>query len=178
MIYYCRLPNRISVPYIELEGNEVIANPKVWKPITDNFKPPTCDKCKSNYLRFQAKVKQIAEASKIELPIAYYRYGFCKCWKCKNDIIVFAWPKDGMHDDSAPKTKPIPQTVQYRFSKTVGQKYWVNTCPYCHSIQGDFFLYSEPDGLFFTVNIEDDSPKAFDEDMLKIAAYAVQIELL
>lgn len=170
--------NRLPVPFIELDGYEVIENPTVWKPITDNFKPLTCDKCKSAYLRFQAKVKQVAEISNLELPTAYYRYGFCKCWKCKREIIVFAWPKDGMHDDAAPKAKPIPRTVQYRFSKTVGDKYWVNTCSYCQSIQGDFFLYSEPDGPFFAVNVEEDSPMAFDRDMMKIAEYAVQIGLL
>ncbi|MBL8151643.1 MAG: hypothetical protein JNN15_17085, partial [Blastocatellia bacterium] len=70
------------------------------------------------------------------------------------------------------------RTVQYRFSKTVGDKYWVNTCPYCESIQGDFFLYSEPDGPFFTVDLEEDSSVAFDRDMLKIAEYAVYISLL
>lgn len=170
--------NRLPVPFIELDGYEVIENPAVWKPITDNFKPLTCDQCKSTYSRFQAKVRQIAKASGLELPNTYYRYGFCKCWKCKREIVVFAWPKDGMHDNSAPKIKPPPGTVQYRYSKTAGDKYWVNTCPYCQSIQGDFFLYSEPDGSFFTVNCEEDSPTAFDRDMLKIAAYAVQIELL
>jgi hypothetical protein len=170
--------NRLPVPFIELDGYEVIENPAVWKPIIDNFKPLTCDKCKATYLKFQAKVKQVAKASNVELPAAYYRYGFCKCWKCKREIIVFAWPKDGMHDDSAPKVKPCPRTVQYRFSKTVGDKYWVNTCPYCQSIQGDFFLYGEPDGPFFAVNLEEDSPMAFDRDMLRIAEYVVQIGLL
>ncbi len=169
--------NRLPIPFIELDGYKVIENPTVWKPMTDNFKQLICDKCKSAYLRFQAKVKQVAEASNLELPTAFYRYGFCRCWKCKREIIVFAWPKDGMHDDSALKAKPIPRTVQYRFSKTVGNKYWVNTCPYCQSIQGDFFLYGEPDSPFIAVNIEEDSPMAFERDMMKIAEYYVQIGL-
>lgn len=170
--------NRLPVPFIELDGYEVIENPTVWKPKIDRFKPLTCNKCKLDCLRFQAKVKQVAKASNIELPTAYYRYGFCQCWKCKREIIVFAWPKDGMHDDSDPKVKPCPRTVQYRLSKTVDDKYWVNTCPYCQSIQGDFFLYSEPDGPFFAVDLEEDSPMAFDRDMLKIAEYAIQLGLL
>lgn len=170
--------NRLTVPFIELDGYELIENPAVWRPITDNFKPLTCEQCRSNYSRFQVKVRQIAKASGIELPKMYYRYGFCKCWKCKREIVVFAWPKDGMHNNSAPKVNPPPRTVQYRFSKTVGDKYWVNTCPYCQSIQGDFFLYSEPDGPFFALDCEEDSPAAFERDLLKIAMYAVQIQLL
>lgn len=170
--------DRLPVPFIELDGYEVIENPVVWRPIVDNFKPLICKKCKSIYQRFQVKVKRIAKATGIEIPTTYYRYGFYRCWKCKREIIVFAWPKDGMHDDSAPTLKPYPRTVQYRFSETAGHKYWVNTCPYCQSIQGDFFLYTEPDGPFFGVSIEEDSPSAFDRDMLKIAYYASQIGLL
>ena len=164
---------RLSVPFIELNGYEIIKNPFVWKSIADNFKPITCEKCKSAYLRFQTRAKQIANASGIKLMARYYRYGLCTCWKCKREIIVLAWPKDRMFDKSNPKIKTLPKTVQYRFSKTVGHKYWVNTCPYCQSIQGDFFLYCEPDGPFFGVNIEEDSPAAFDRDMMKIAVYAV-----
>jgi len=159
---------RLSVPFVELNGYEVIGNPLIWNPIADTFKPLTCDKCKSIYSRFQVKAKQVAKENGLELPAAFYRHGFCKCWKCKREIIVFAWTKDGMHDDSAPKVKPVPKTVQYRYSKTVGGKYWVNTCPYCKSIQGDFFLYSEPESPFFGVDFEEDSPTAFDRDMMRI----------
>lgn len=169
---------RLSIPFVELNGYEVIESPSVWKPITDNFKPLTCDKCKSIYSKFQAKAKQIAKANKLELPTAYYRYGVCKCWKCKREIIVFAWPRDGMHNESAPKVKPLPKTVQYRYSKTVGDKYWVNTCPYCQSIQGDFFLYCEPDGAFFGVNCTEDSVTAFESDMFRIASHAKRLGYL
>lgn len=167
--------DRFPVPFIELDGYAVIENPLVWSPIIDNFKPLTCDKCKSIYLKFRDKANQVAKVSNIELPSAYYRYGLCNCWKCKREIIVFAWPKNELYDNSAPEVKPCPRTVQYRFSKTAGVKYWVNTCPYCQSIQGDFFLYAEPDGPFFAVELEEDSSIAFDRDMLKIAKHADQI---
>lgn len=169
---------RLPVPFIELDGYEIITNPTTWKPITDYFNPFVCEQCKLTYAKFQAKARQVAKAVGLELPNAYYRYGFCKCWKCKREIIVFAWPKESMHDNSAPKVKPLPKTVQYRFSKTASDKYWVNICPYCQSIQGDWFLYCEPDGPFFAVNCEEDTPVVFDRDMMKIAAHAVQMELL
>lgn len=173
--------NRLSVPFIELDGYEVIESPTIWKPITDNFKPLICGKCKSVYQKFQLKINQISEKSHIKLPTTYYRHGFCICWKCKREIVVFAWPKDGIHDDSAPKVKPPPRTIQYRFSKTAGHKYWVNTCPYCQSIQGDFFLYNEPSGPFFAVNInvfEKNSSITFKRDMMKIAQHVAQMRLI
>ena len=161
----------ISVSFIELEGRQVIENPTVWKPVRDNLESLTCSECKSVYLKFQAKAKKIAQAVGIELPSTYYRYGITKCWNCGREIIVFAWPKN-MWSDADPKLKPYPKTIQFRFSGTAGSKYWVNTCPYCEAIQGDFFLHSEPDGPFFGISIEEDSTEAFEEDMRRIAWYA------
>ena len=40
-------------------------------------------------------------------------------------------------------------TFKYRFSKTVEQKYYANTCPKCGYISGDFHLHSEPGAPFF-----------------------------
>lgn len=172
--------NRLSIPFVELDGYELIKNYSVWKPITDKFKPIICKECKLAYSKFKDKANHVAKASRIELPAEYYRYSFCRCWKCTREIIVFAWPKKEMHSDLAPKLKPHPRTIQYRFSKTVGGKYWVNTCPYCQAIQGDFFLYSEPDSPFFALNFEEkeDSSTKFNKDMIKIAVYALQIGLL
>lgn len=170
--------NRLPIPFIELDGYKVIENHVAWKPITDNFNPLTCDQCKTIYTRFNKKIQQIAKASNLELPKKYYRYSFCKCWKCKREIIIFTWPRDETDNSVAPKIMPAPKTVQFRYSKTVGGKYWANTCPFCQSIQGDFFLYNEPDGSFFGLNCEEDSSTAFDRDMLRISAYAAEIGLL
>jgi ribosomal protein S27E len=170
--------NRLPIPFIELDGYEVINNPVVWKPITDNFNPLTCDQCKTIYTRFNKKILQIAKASNLELPKVYYRYSFCKCWKCKREIIVFTWPSDNSDNTYLPKIMPPPKTVQFRYSKTVGRKYWANTCPVCHSLQGDYFLYSEPGGPFFGLNCEEDSSTAFERDMLRISTYAAKIGLL
>lgn len=47
------------------------------------------------------------------------------------------------------------QSVQpaYRqgFSRTTDSRYWANHCPSCRALQGDFHLYSEPDGAFWLV---------------------------
>lgn len=43
----------------------------------------------------------------------------------------------------------------YRFgtTKSAGQ-YFMNFCAHCQAAQGDFFLYSEPDGAFFFMSEE------------------------
>ena len=43
-------------------------------------------------------------------------------------------------------------TFQLRYSKTVGDKYYANTCPRCGMLSGDFFLHSEPGAPFFPMD--------------------------
>jgi hypothetical protein len=163
----------VSVPFIELEGQKVIENPAVFEPIHDQFFPFTCRSCKQAKARFQIKVNEIAQQTGVELPDRYYRYGFCECWRCKREIIVYAWPKISEWDYSAPKVKPIPRTIQYRYSRTVSRKYWVNTCPRCKSIQGDWPLFCEPDGPFFGIRCKEDSRGAYHKDMQRIVGHVV-----
>ncbi len=135
-------------------------------------------KLKEKYLKFEEKARRIAQECNIEIPKAFYRYGIYVCWKCNKEIIVFAWPKDGMWDDKDPQYLPIPKTIKNLGSQTVGAKYWINTCPYCQSVQGDFFLYNEPDGPFFGIDFENDTPISYMKDMLGIAEYAEHMGLI
>lgn len=44
--------------------------------------------------------------------------------------------------------KRVP-TFILKYSKTVEQKYFANTCPNCGVLSGDFFLHCEPGAPFF-----------------------------
>lgn len=111
-----------------------------------------CKQCEEVYKKFNQKVKQISNDTKIVLPEPeYYYYGIVDCWRCKKEIIVFAWGEWVEWDEEKPQEIPIPSTIRFMYSKTAGERYWVNTCPYCDTIQGDWFLFSEPDGPFFAL---------------------------
>jgi hypothetical protein len=51
-------------------------------------------------------------------------------------------------------------TFRLKFSKTVGQKYFANTCPRCGMLSGDFHLHCEPGAAFFPTN-EDDAASLY-----------------
>ena len=165
--------NLLPVPFIELDGQAVLENSTIFEPIRDHFLPFICGTCKRAKEQFQVRTNEIAKQTGVKLPDHYYRYGFCECWRCKREIIVYAWPKASEWDNSAPKVKPIPQTIQYRYSKTIGGKYWVNTCPRCKSIQGDWPLFCEPDGPFFGIRCEENSRETYHKDMQRIVGHAV-----
>lgn len=50
--------------------------------------------------------------------------------------------------------KRVP-TFKLKYSKTVGDKYYANTCPRCGMLSGDFYLHSEPGAPFFPVDEEE-----------------------
>ena len=87
------------------------------------------------------------------------------CWRCgaKMPVIALLAPKvDDTEDqvcilsgiDDIPSEvlsfiqSKVP-TFILKYSKTVGRKYFANTCPKCRVIYGDFFLHDEPGAPFF-----------------------------
>lgn len=76
-----------------------------------------------------------------------FRAAAWHCWKCGREITVYTW--DG--HTLSPLTCPAvgrPASVQYVYSGTVDERYWANVCSFCGALQGDWYLYCEPDGPF------------------------------
>ncbi|MDP2809490.1 MAG: hypothetical protein Q8O34_05025 [Rhodocyclaceae bacterium] len=113
------------------------------------------------YGQFMQEIKRVSKETGIKIPESYYRYGICRCYKCEKEILAFAWPH------KIPREKPIPETIGRRATSMSGCKYWNNSCHYCHAVQGEFFLFHEPDGPFFAFEYSDD----FVTDIKRIANY-------
>jgi len=160
--------SELSVPYIEVEASEVMSSTDILHPTRDKLRPLKCGHCKElldNHFKYISKV---ASWTGVALPQGtYYRTAAVGCWNCKKEILVFDWP--GRDDNIKPRLEPIPKSIQYRFSKMAGDKYWANTCPYCKKIQGAFFLHTGPESPLFAVRCESDSEESFRKDMVHIA---------
>lgn len=86
----------MSIPFIELDGNEVLEHPNFWVPLVDSFKPFACQICADTVKMFNAKVLEIASDVHLSVPTSYYRYSFCQCWKCKKTpALHLAWSTGG-----------------------------------------------------------------------------------
>jgi hypothetical protein len=158
--------NNLNIPFIEVNGLDIIQNPHKFKPTIDRFKAFKCKECQDFNKKFISKANLIAQKSLIPLPNKFYRFGICICWKCNKEILVFSWP------EVSNLKEPKPRTIQFKYSKMANEKYWANTCPYCNSIQGNFFLYNEPDGPFFSFNCGNDTPEDYEKDISFICFYA------
>ncbi|PIE51295.1 hypothetical protein CSA37_12150 [Candidatus Fermentibacteria bacterium] len=157
----------IGIPFIEVSGEEILKDPMNWYPLKDYFKPFSCTRCESAKREFWHKLQEVSNSTGITLPREYYRTTTYRCWKCKKEILVFDWP--GNRDRNATPNEPRPKSIQYRYSSTVKHKYWANTCPYCRQIQGNFFMFSEPDSNFFGFQSGEDTVEDYQHDMLVLA---------
>ena len=146
----------LPIYFIEVDAEDVIKDPRVLRDnrhehnreyLTDlesqhNWKAEhrICPQCESKMREFEDAKHQIASACGVTYDSEKYKAGIDSCYKCKKPILRFNWSDDESWSTKLPP-QPIPQTVQYRHSHTVGHKYWANTCPYCGAIQGDFYSY-------------------------------------
>lgn len=101
------------------------------------------------------------------------------CWKCGSRMSVVAlvapsveevYEEEYEDDEEAililTDIKRLPEnileylrkrapTFRLKYSKTVGEKYFANTCPGCGMLSGDFCLHSEPGAPFFPTDEEE-----------------------
>lgn len=126
---------RTQLPWVELRAADVLALRDRWIPVQDFFRPLHCADCVRLAQDYAAKFHN-----------GYIR-GETRCYKCNRRTTVYSWG-GGVWTDKRPP-EPRPWTVKLRYSKTVNARYWANTCEHCGALQGDFFLYNEPDGPFF-----------------------------
>lgn len=159
----------IGIPFIEVLGEDVINQPLKWKPITDQFNKFKCRKCEKAIVEYQSKIQSISQQTQVSIPEMYFRTAYNDCWKCGKEILIFVWPGDSMHSHKLPTDIERPETIQFRYSKMAGTKYWANTCPYCNSIQGDFFLYSEPDSPLFGFSCSGNTEEEFKSDIKSLS---------
>ena len=62
---------------------------------------------------------------------------------------------ESMPDEVVQYIQSRVPTYKLKYSKTVGQKYFANTCPKCGMLSGDFYLHSEPGAPFFPIDKEE-----------------------
>lgn len=76
-----------------------------------------------------------------------YKSALVDCWSCGKRIPVYTWEGKVLFDIKLPDEKNKPDTLQFRWSYAAKRSYWVNICVYCGMIQGDHYLYDDPETL-------------------------------
>lgn len=148
----------LGVPCAELRADEILESPFRWRPVSTTARPLTCSACiaEQEQLRQAMEVEReqqrryVEEAARrlqVRLAGPPYIPGFTECYRCSRETVVYDWRGRELWERRTPP-HPRPQTIRFKFSKTVGHKYWANVCMHCGAIQGDFFLYCSGESPF------------------------------
>ena len=134
----------LEIPWIELVATKVVENPYDWVPTSARLKDVTCKKCKTHAKNVERVARKFGIADSLYSAHrndvrARYVASFSECYKCKSEIPLFWWRGVPFCEQEPPE--PRPHTIQYRRSTRYGDSYWANTCPACHSMQGDNYIY-------------------------------------
>lgn len=139
----------LGLPWIEVTADTVIQGrlpPARFEVRRDGLGNVMCAHCGQRLRALRDRVDEILDRWNVDWPGDPYVIGIQECWSCGVTIPVFEWGAP-MHSTDRPPS-PRPRTIKYRYSKTVGSKYWANTCPNCNRIQGDFPLRMRSGGAF------------------------------
>jgi len=168
----------LNVPYKEKEEAKKLG--ALWNPEKKKwFVQNRCD-----YSKFNKWIVGDLDYVHVLFGLYYLVVGKRKCYKCKKNttVISFAVEKFGTYinkkyvneeiysyfgDNSihfinsfSPLEKKMEkfllETYNYHlsYSKTMETTYLANNCQNCDSLQGDYFLYNEPDSPFFLNSIQ------------------------
>jgi len=98
-------------------------------------------------------------------PPLYLAHTRMSCWRCGADMPAIALVAPSVAETEGEicllsEVEELPESVlqfvrkrfpsfKLKYSKTLGLRYYANTCPRCGVIFGDFYLHSEPGAPFF-----------------------------
>lgn len=141
----------LDIFWIELTASDVIANPHIWRPMQSRLKPQTCSKCAKlqselKSLQIENGLREHPAANHAKAPYPPYLVAKDICYSCKKTVPVYWWQGVPFCQQSPPE--PRPKTLQFRYSKKYGGKYWMNTCAACGAPSGDNFLFLESNAPF------------------------------
>lgn len=139
-----RKANNLDGYWIELKADDVLINPYRWCPTQSRLKDIVCSDCKNHFNHIIAVAEKWGIDRKLYSPVkdpdnVKYIASIETCFACEEEIPVFWWRGVPFSEESPPE--PKPKTIQYRYSKQYGGKYWANTCAKCRATQGDNYLY-------------------------------------
>jgi predicted RNA-binding Zn-ribbon protein involved in translation (DUF1610 family) len=144
---------RLTVPWVEVDADELLDRPYWWVAEQDGLRPFTCPRCQARAedrreerVALQAAAVTLAARMGLTLPPSP-PYGFLAhaCWRCGEEMVLFVWRGSGEHG-AKPPPSPRPATVRLCATEGYGAEYWANCCPSCHTVQGDYHLTSGKEG--------------------------------
>lgn len=128
----------IGLPWIEVDAEDIVRDPEVWRPSKDRLGRFRCRDCEARSEdRKRAAIRLAADRGVKLPPSPPYSFATYPCYNCKREILVYTWS-----DRTHPPPSPVPATLRML-------RRWVNSCDGCGAAQADALLYASERGPFF-----------------------------
>jgi len=131
----CHQSHILDAHWLEIDSRNVFSNTMI-DVLGGTLPRSLCEQCDQQELLMRDQIREAAERTGTEFDTSLYRARLEICWSCKQIIILFSWNKGRTWQIEQPP-KPIPVSVQWRWSRRWRCSRWVNTCPLCCEIQED-----------------------------------------
>ena len=95
------------------------------------------------------KCGELTRVYGLALPAGHETLG--DVWMLRDEPTIVYYVTD-LFPAAAARIKAFSRHYRIDFSKTTQSSYWMNHCELCGMKQGDFEMYSEPQGAFFPTN--------------------------
>ena len=69
--------------------------------------------------------------------------------RIEEPAFVYDLAEDAMPEPLVKALQELAPNYVPTYSGTLGETTWANTCVHCQTLQGAFYMHSEPDGPFF-----------------------------
>ncbi len=134
----------LALFWVELLAAEIVDDPATWRPKQARLKPQKCSSCKNldvelRNLQEENGLHVFPSAESARAPHPHYLVAKDMCYSCRKPMPVYWWQGVPFCQQAPPN--PRPRTIEFRFSKMYGGKYWMNTCVSCGASSGDNFLF-------------------------------------
>lgn len=136
-----RKAGNLSIPWIELAAEEVVASPDAWRARQHGLQVRSCRVCRRAERIWLAERDRALALYNLTDVSKNYVVSPVYCWKCHKLTPVFEWAtRGGMWESGASPPEPRPRTLRKVVTQTAGTRYWANHCAACGVVQGDFYL--------------------------------------
>lgn len=131
----CHEAYRLGIDWLEVDARNLFTM-SVVDVLAGTLPMHLCDLCDDRQAHMREQILSTAARHGTEFDTTKYRARLQRCNNCQECILQFRWSGHKTWDTEAPP-KPVPLSIQWRWSQKRHSYCWLNTCPECGEIQDE-----------------------------------------
>jgi hypothetical protein len=131
--FLCQQAHSLGAYWLEIDARNLFTA-SVVDVLAGTLPPCLCDLCDDRQMQMREQILDTAARHGTEFDTTKYRARVQMCSNCQERILHFRWNGHQTWANESPP-KPVPLSIQWRWSYEWNEYCWMNTCPACGEIQ-------------------------------------------